>query len=249
MQLKEELKKIGLTEGESKVYVSLLRLGPSTVGPLISEASVSPSKIYDVLLRLENKGLVTWVKKEKTKYFEAVQPKRLISYLEEKKMAVEGKMESLKSLLPKLENLEAKKTEEAEVYTGLRGLRSAYECLLKDANENEPLLFFYVHEEEMIKKANLFYSQLFHLFEKMKIKVQGVATQNFKDSKNFKKPPKFIDLRYVKFPLPSTVDIYEEKVLISSWGDETPTAYLLHSKKIANNYRNYFNKVWKQAKS
>jgi sugar-specific transcriptional regulator TrmB len=48
-----DLVPLGLTEGESKVYLALLRTGPSTIGRIIKEARVSNSKIYDILDRLK----------------------------------------------------------------------------------------------------------------------------------------------------------------------------------------------------
>ena len=54
----ELLEKIGLTKGESKVYLALLRIGKSNIGPIIKEAKVSNSKVYDILDRLAQKGLV-----------------------------------------------------------------------------------------------------------------------------------------------------------------------------------------------
>jgi sugar-specific transcriptional regulator TrmB len=66
-----ELTKLGLTEGEAKVYLALLKLGSSTVGPIVKKSKVAYSNIYEVLERLISKGLVSFIKKEKTKYFQA----------------------------------------------------------------------------------------------------------------------------------------------------------------------------------
>ena len=108
-------------------------------------------------------------------------------------------------------------------------------------------MYFYVHDEDSVKNSDIFYKQEFHYFKKLKLKLKGISTLNFKESKYFKKPPKFIKLRYVDFPLPSTIDIYKDKVLVSSWQDQ-PIAYLINSKEIAENYKRYFNEVWRIAK-
>ena len=57
----------------------------------------------------------------------------------------------------------------------------------------------------------------------------------------------FIDARYVDFPLPGTIDIYKDTVLQVSWGKK-PIGILMQSQEIADNYRNYFNEVWKIAR-
>ena len=50
--MKDELKKLGLTEGEASVYLALLKLNSSTVGAIVKDSGVSYSKIYEVLGRL-----------------------------------------------------------------------------------------------------------------------------------------------------------------------------------------------------
>ena len=60
----EELKKIGLTNGEARVYSSLLNLESSTVGPITKKSGVAYSKIYEVLQRLIEKGMVSFIIKD-----------------------------------------------------------------------------------------------------------------------------------------------------------------------------------------
>jgi sugar-specific transcriptional regulator TrmB len=57
----QELTQLGLTDGEARVYLSLLKIGLSKVGPIVRDSHVSYSKIYDVLERLGMKGLVSHV--------------------------------------------------------------------------------------------------------------------------------------------------------------------------------------------
>ena len=70
MEPKELLAEIGLTERESKVYLALLELGSTTTGPLVKKSEVPNSKVYEILESLQNKGLVSWITKGKTKYFQ-----------------------------------------------------------------------------------------------------------------------------------------------------------------------------------
>ena len=72
-----DLLKIGLTEGETKVYLALSKLGSSTVGPIVKESKVAYSNIYDILNRLIEKGIVSFIIKQKTKYFQAASPSNL----------------------------------------------------------------------------------------------------------------------------------------------------------------------------
>ncbi|MBS3174892.1 TrmB family transcriptional regulator, partial [Candidatus Woesearchaeota archaeon] len=79
--IEEILHQIGLTEGEIKVYLSLLELGSTSTGKIIKKSHISGSKVYEVLDRLSSKGLVTSVVKNGVKYFEATTPEKILSYL------------------------------------------------------------------------------------------------------------------------------------------------------------------------
>jgi len=56
-----ELIQLGLTSGEARIYLSLLKLGSSKVGSIVKDSRVSYSKVCDVLERLITKGLVSYV--------------------------------------------------------------------------------------------------------------------------------------------------------------------------------------------
>jgi len=242
--MKEELKKLGLTDGEAKAYLALLKLGSSTVGPIVKGSGISYSKIYEVLNRLLEKGLISYTIKEKTKYFQAVEPNRLIAFIEKKEKEIIENKKVLKKILPNLQKIKDKRIlQESEIFVGIKGLKTAYDILLKDYSKKEPLLFFYVHDERYVEIADLFYKQQFHYFKKLGLKLKGISTLDFRNSKYFKKPPSFIDLRFVDFPLPSTIDIYNGKILQIAWRDN-PVGILIHSQEIYENYKRYFNKIW-----
>lgn len=246
--MKEELKQIGLTDGEAKAYLALLKLGSSTVGPIVKKSKISYSKIYEVLSRLIKKGLISYTIKEKTKYFQAVEPNRLIDFLNNKEKEITKNKRILKNILPKLQRTKDKEIlQEAEIFVGIKGLKTAYDILLKEHSKKEPMLFFYVHEREYAETANLFYEQEFHYFKKLGIKLKGISTIDYKKSKLFKTPPEFISLKFVNFPLPSTIDIYNGKILQIAWRDK-PIGILTHSQEMYENYKKYFNEIWKIAK-
>ena len=130
--MKEELKRIGFTDGEAKAYLSLLRLGSSTVGPIVKDSRISYSKIYEVLGRLLEKGLISYIVKEKTKYFQAVEPNKLLDFLNNKEKEIAKNKEILKTILPKLEQMkDDEMLQETEIFIGIKGLKTAYEILLK----------------------------------------------------------------------------------------------------------------------
>ena len=63
--MKQALEKIGLTEGEIKVYLALIELGSSSITSIIKKSGISGSKTYEVLDRLASKGLIAHITKNK----------------------------------------------------------------------------------------------------------------------------------------------------------------------------------------
>ena len=113
------LEKLGLTKGEIKVYLALNKLSESTVGPIGKESKVSKSKIYDILDKLIEKGLVGYVVKSGTKYFLANDPHLILEYIERKENELDKtKKEVVTEVLPQLmlQRASASKRRIAEIY-------------------------------------------------------------------------------------------------------------------------------------
>ena len=137
----EPLRKLGLTEGEIKVYLALIRLGETTSGPIVEESGVSVSKVYSILDRLAKKGLASHIVKQKTKHFKAADPQRLLVNLREKEADLKEQEVHLKELIPQLELKKdsATTTETAQVFDGLKGIQTARERTLKIMKKNDEM--------------------------------------------------------------------------------------------------------------
>lgn len=230
---------LGLTDGESKVYLALAKLGSSTVGPIVKEAKVAYSNIYEILNRLLEKGLISFILKEKTKYFQVTNFSRLYEYLDKKEQKIEKEKLLLKKLIPNLEKIQSsKEKQEAEVFVGFNGVRTAYERLI-EGDSKEDHLFFYIAEEHY-EEIDKFWMRLYNKFKNLKVK--GIANINYKKSKFIKKT--HFKMKYVDFPIPGNIDIHEDKVLFTSFKDK-PLATLITSKDIAAKFKEYFYSIWK----
>jgi sugar-specific transcriptional regulator TrmB len=97
-----ELMEIGLTNGESRVYISLLKLGSSKVGSIVVDSRVSYSKVYDVLERLIIKGLVRFILIGDVRHFNAVEPYRLQDYVQKKEEKIKLQKDKANRIIPDL---------------------------------------------------------------------------------------------------------------------------------------------------
>src|SRR3989338_5745679 len=98
----ELLRACGLTQNESLVYLSLLKVWKATSSKIIKEANISGGKIYETLEKLIQKGLVKSIIENGIKNFMANEPKMLIEYIKDKEKDLHKKEEELKKILPQL---------------------------------------------------------------------------------------------------------------------------------------------------
>jgi HTH-type transcriptional regulator, sugar sensing transcriptional regulator len=249
--LKEDLNRLGLSDGEARVFLSLLKLGLVKVGAIVKDSAISYSKVYDVLHRLSMKGLVSQIIVENVKHFNAVEPYRLHEYLQSKEEELNTQKEVIDRIVPQLAEFARgnrnKKNNSAEVFVGDKGLRTAYEILLSNSfrKKNDILRYFYPHAGYH-DVATPFYSRLYQFQKSKKIEQRGIATIAFRNSKHFKEIPKDVIMRFVNFPLPGTMDIFRDKLLIISWNN-TVTGILIVSEEIAEHFKSYFDKIWEIA--
>lgn len=239
----EELRKI-LTDGETKVYLALLQIGSSTVGPIVEKSKVAYSNIYEILNRLIEKGLVSFVIKSKTKYFQASPPNNLIDFINKREKNLEENKKDINKIIPKLIDIQKQVGEklEAEIFLGIRGLNSAYEKLFGEYKKKQEYLWFYTHDEETVELTDNFYAEL---YKKFKFMGKGIASKRYKIPKYLK--TKGNEYKFVDFPIPSNIDIYEDVVLLISWKPQ-PICFYINSKDITEKMRTYFYSVWKVAK-
>lgn len=117
-----ELTKLGLTNNESRVFATLVKIGKSGAAGISRESGVSYKHIYYVLDSLERKGLVKIVPEKGKKYVPA-DPKTLIGLVEEKKTD----LDELKKKILKLKQLYEKR--EKEPVEIARGKKNFYKTL------------------------------------------------------------------------------------------------------------------------
>lgn len=240
----QDLLTLGLTNGEAKVYLALLELGSSTAGPIVKKSGVAYSNIYDVLQRLMEKGIISYIVKNKTKYFQTASPSSLNLYLEKKEKELQQQKESLREVLPKLKKLqEIKPQQEAEIFIGKKGLRTAYEKLYTGVTKKDEEFFFYVNQLDYFQQSELFYFSIQDILKR--IPSRGISNRQYQKSV-FINQAKYITMRYVGFPIPGNMEVCKDRLLLVSWNPIM--GILIHSESIAENFRNYFETVWKLAK-
>jgi HTH-type transcriptional regulator, sugar sensing transcriptional regulator len=248
MQL-ESLEEIGLTKGEIKVYLALCKLGCSKTGKLAKEASVSSSKVYKILDRLEKKGFVGHIIKGKVKYFNSTSPKRILDYVDEKQEILARKKEIIRDIIPEIElaqKLSGNKTE-ATIYEGFKSIKNFFNNIIDELNPGETYHVIGAKYVDVLG-SRPFFKDYHNRRAKKGIKVKMLANNEIRNTI----VPETSVLSEIKF-LPDylitnmSLVFYRHKVFIVIWTSET-IGFLLESAEAVESFESYFKAFWKIAK-
>jgi sugar-specific transcriptional regulator TrmB len=244
------LEEIGLSKGETKVYLALLKLGSTKTGQLASKAGVSTSKVYKILDRLEKKGLAGHATKGKIRYYSAMEPNRIIEYLDEKEREISEKKELIRNMIPQLE-MERKlagSESEAVVYKGFKAISNFFRNILDDLHAGEEYYVLSAGYGEDLPGVRSFFQNYHTQRAKKKIKVKMLANYDIKNTivpaTKLNSEVRFLPERFISKML---VVFYKEKTFLFFLAKD-PMGFLIKSKEIAESFRSYFDTLWKIAK-
>jgi HTH-type transcriptional regulator, sugar sensing transcriptional regulator len=242
------LEEIGLTKGETTVYLTLLKLGETTTGKIVETAQISSGKIYEILNRLIAKGLASYIVKEKTKYFIAASPNRIVDYLHEKEREVREKEAELLKELPALLAVEkaGEKEYETTLFRGFKGFQTAiFEALHGLTPRDEVLAMGIVSRKE--KQYNLAWQKWHRERIAGKIACKAIFSDRRTDYYGLFKKMKHTEVRVIDGITPSAVDVMGNRVLILTYGKE-PSCLSVKNPEIAQSFRTFFYNLWRIAK-
>lgn len=248
---KKILQDIGLTDGETRVYLALLKLGSSTSGPITDEAKVSRSKVYHILDRLIKKGLVSYIIKDKTKYYQAEDPIKIQDYLDEKEKEFEKRRIEINKIIPQLQLQKkmGKKPAEAQIYKGFKGVQTVIDHTYLRLKKGE-----YYYNVGIPAYQDEKYEKYWHKDHKKRVKLGIKCKLLF----NAGTPRKVIenrnsywgcDARYMSFPIetPAWFLVYKDVAVVILQSEEGMAIEIINQ-EIADSFKKYFDTFWKMSK-
>jgi len=231
----ERLRRTGLTGNESKVYLELLKRGELNGSELAKKAGLDRSLTYTLLNNLVEKGLVSYVIKQKMRMFRATDPSNLV-------IPIETKLREVKNLIQELKEIEklAAIPQAVRVYEGKEGVKILFQEMLR-AGE---LLFFggSYRSYDVLKWEMPHYEKL---IKKMKFPIRGIAHERFAVHPGIRFPSS--EIRFLEdVKSDATTTIFGDSVGIHVLL-ERPLVIIIKNKIISQGYRNYFEFMWKHA--
>ncbi|MBS3134545.1 hypothetical protein J4214_04920 [Candidatus Woesearchaeota archaeon] len=239
MQL-ELLRKIGLSEGEVKIYTALLDLGLSPINKIHERTGIERRNIYDILNKLIERGLITYITENKKRSFQITHPRKIIGYIEEKKYNLEKTKKELEKIIPEItKRFKFKKSLlNAEVYRNIEGIKAIWEDTL-----NYKEAYWIGSGRYVPKRFPYFFNNWNRRRIKLKVKWFNILRYELK------KETKPMQLEQVKFlpkefsGNPTVICIYGDKVVNFLYGKDL-FGFLIESKELAENYKLYHKYLW-----
>ncbi len=238
--LEENLAKFGFSPSEIKVYLQLLRKGSSYANRISAETGINRTNVYEALDRLSSKGVVSFVTRNKVKWFEAKPPTALYSLIQEKEEELEETKEGLLNDIKSLKKAFStrKSSLEASIFAGKKGLRMLFEEMIETA---KPI--------SLIASQYQFKSFFGHYFEQWHRKriAKGIRQRSIfpKKLQGIAEKRKLLQFKFVedKYASPTSTFIYGDTCIFIQWSKQ-PLAIRIQNKEIAKSHQNYFNMLW-----
>lgn len=242
------LKKIGLTDIEISIYLSLFHLGESTASKIAEKNKIHRTNAYDYMGLLIQKGLASKTIREGTQYFKATDPNNLLSYIDALKDELDDNKKNIHLLVKKLKEAQHDRgaPSRIETFNDRQGLKSFYETLISAVDRNDEILI--IGTSERIEEVFDYY--FLNLTKKIigaKLKIRMIANEGIMKYKYMKLILKLINIniRYVALDYlsPTATFIFKDYVGFCNFM-ENPFVILINDKAISNTYRNHFGTLW-----
>ena len=236
------------TKGEIKVYLALLKLGEAKKTELAKHAGVSSSKVYEICSRLQKKGIVGTILKDNKTHFQAMEPKRLLDFFNDKTARIEYQRKELEKAIPLLEDYSKIQENKAVLYEGLNAIKNFYRNILEELKRGEEYYVIGVNYGENIPGVKEFFENYHNQRAKKGIKVKMLVNSDAKDIL-VKTIHSKSEIKYLPQYLMSNMIIlfYKNKSFIFFLAKDA-VGLLIENEEVSKGFKSYFEAFWKLAK-
>lgn len=249
MALEIELKNLGFSDKEAKVYLALLELGESPVQQISEKAKVNRATTYVVLEALQKRGLVTTVEKDKKVIFAAESPRALTRLLKAQEDELKTKHEEFKKMLPELEavfNLASEKPT-VRFFEGREGVRAVREDILQSRTKQ----LYNIYSKEYVDQIRALFSaeenmEFLKQEQDLGITIRSVYTSDTGPYEGFKLTGERKFVPKNNFPISSDILIYGDRVALTTLRGKI-ISVIIESKEVADTLKTIFELAWRGA--
>lgn len=236
----EILKRAGLSEGEIKVYEAILTIGTAPINKIHEKTGIERRNIYDIVNKLIKKGLINYTDENKKRSFQLANPKKIISYIEERKSDLTNLQSEINEAIPQINSIFNSNKQEimAEVYRGFEGIKAVWDDML-----NSKDIYWIGSGRYVPNRFPNFFSSWNRKRIGKKIKMHNLLRNEMKEGieKFEHELIKFLPKEFSGNP--TVIGIYNNKVVNFLLG-ENLFAFVTESNELAENYKKYHKYLW-----
>ena len=238
-----ELKSIGLSDKEARVYLAVLELGQATVQDIAKKSGIRRPTAYLALEELAKLGLVSWHEQGSKRLLSAEFPERLMRLLDRNEQELKIKRTETEKILPRLKALydQAREHPRVRFFEGKEGLKAMQEDFLRTKTSSIVEIFPRDEYEELFSESE---REVYRL-RRSKKHVRGQTFYTHKAGP-IAKYPQGVETKYLplKSGIASDLIIYGNKVAMAVFRGK-PMGIIIESKEIAETLRALFSLAWK----
>ncbi|MFA5961358.1 MAG: helix-turn-helix domain-containing protein [Parcubacteria group bacterium] len=247
--MENELKQLGLTPNEIKIYNALLELGENTVGPLIKKLGMHRQVAYDALEGLESKKMILKTTKNNRLVFRVANPQNILDNIKQQEIIASSLVEEINSKLTGQQ-----KGQEIRVYEGAK----AYRELIKRKDDLMPENSQYLvvtgaamkFKEIMLKSGVFERSNRIRMKKNIKTKLifGNISSAEAQLVKRANSEYRFLPEGYSS---PTSFDIWHDSITLNSYGSgngDDMFCIEIKNEDFRQSYLTYFDLLWKMAK-
>lgn len=246
--MKENLKKLGLSENAVNVYLSLLKIGETAVGAIIFELKLHRQSVYNALDELTGRNLVRKSIKNKVSHYKATNPDVLVASAEQQAIIAKRVAKEVKEAMKK-----SRHEHEINVYDGEVQIRNYIISKYREFSNNDIVYITNGYSDKFynILGKKFMEEECAKLRTKRRIHSRHLANIQFRDEFIKSTKTKNAALKQTRF-LPynlthlATTVIWPDAVNIQSFVDH-PFIIEIKNEKLRISYLEQFKVMWKLA--
>lgn len=238
MNIERKLQEIGLTEGESIVYVSCLELGEAGITDIAKQGKIPRTSVFEHIKSLQDQGLIASYRKRKRKIYQITNPSLL-------KERILDQQQTVDALMPNLQKLyrSASTHFDARLLHGIAGMKAIRDEMLTEAKE----ILWCGNPWDMFTKEAAFFDDFIKRRLQKKIPLRAIFFNDSKVARERKltdtkelKQTKIID----EIEIPSLMVIWNNKACLFTLRDQYKIA-VIEDQQLVQVLRAMFEILWK----
>ncbi len=149
---------LGLAPKEARIYLALLKEGPSSVRQLAAATGINRGTVFDILKALQVGDLARYYNEKTRQYFVAAPPEKLRELAQDREKSIARANHALSAVVPELESLydSGDKHPAARMYEGMDGVRTILEDILESMELGQGEKEYYAYSSSAVRDAGLY---------------------------------------------------------------------------------------------